>query len=88
MRILPLCAAGILLFSISVAAQTKPTKPDTRGTAVAEDVRCNVKDDDCDDAGGPNGQSAERIKMEKLKPVEAEPLELLDETDPCPTLPC
>jgi hypothetical protein len=32
--------------------------------------------------------STERKKMEKLPAAEAEPLELMDETDPCPTLPC
>lgn len=29
-----------------------------------------------------------REKMKKLKPTESEPLELMDETDTCPTLPC
>jgi hypothetical protein len=37
--------------------------------------------------GQPAGQT-ERKKMEKLPAAEAEPLELMDETDPCPTLPC
>jgi hypothetical protein len=36
--------------------------------------------------GGASGQSTARKKMEKLPPAEAEPLELLDETDPCPTM--
>ena len=40
------------------------------------------------DQGGNKGQSTERKKMEKLPYDEAEPLELMDETDPCPTLPC
>ena len=32
--------------------------------------------------------AAERKKMKRLEPTYTEPLELMDETDPCPTLPC
>lgn len=38
-------------------------------------------------AGGP-AAAAERKKMKRLEPTYTEPLELMDETDPCPTLPC
>lgn len=34
------------------------------------------------------GSGTQRKKMKKLKPTESEPLELMDETDTCPTLPC
>jgi hypothetical protein len=36
--------------------------------------------------GGTTGPSTARKKMEKLPLAEAEPLELMDETDPCPTM--
>ena len=39
-------------------------------------------------AGSGAGQAQQRKKLEKLSPAEAKPLETLDETDPCPTLPC
>ncbi len=91
MKILPLCVVGVLLFSVSAMAQSKnynSSKSNTSGIAVSDEVRCNGKDDDCDGTGGTNTQSTERKKMEILKPVDVGPLELIDETDPCPTLPC
>jgi len=123
MKLLPLCAVGVLVVSTAAFAQSRndhAATSNTSGVAAAQTEVCNGKDDDCnsdtssvarsaagDDhvlrkrpgrttyapasahgQGNNKGQSTERKKLEKLPHAEAEPLELMDETDPCPSLPC
>jgi hypothetical protein len=65
-----------------------------RGQAPVNDVDGDGHADAAQAGGAPpndNGKDAaaqRKIKMKRLKPTEAEPLTLMDETDTCPTLPC
>ena len=51
------------------------------GKALADTVKNNEQPND-------EADQQRRVVYKKLPHDEAEPLELMDETDPCPTLPC
>ncbi|TDI60667.1 MAG: hypothetical protein E2O92_04980 [Alphaproteobacteria bacterium] len=101
MKILPIVALGVLIAGTAAFAEQGEPAARTSGAETTDTGAPNTGDDmvlrkrpgrttysaASEGGGQPLGQT-ERKKMEILKPVEAEPLELIDETDPCPTLPC
>ncbi|WP_156495477.1 hypothetical protein [Croceicoccus estronivorus] len=76
--------AAALFGASNAIAQPSLSNSDTSAAATSrqQDAAASTE------TGKPQPGQQHRKKMKKLDAAEAEPLELMDETDPCPTLPC